>query len=369
MPGVYYLQLEDKVNLCKSGFEPVVVEEHKTIPIAVIYAEPSTVIDCVIKSIVLTSEREDNVNYVWSLDGEIVENVQELEVDETGSYGLFAVDTLTGCMNEADLVITSFIEYPIIYINLVDTLDCNQSVVTIDASSSQQGPNISSNWLNQNGAVIGSDETTISVTDPGTYYFTSIDNNNGCENIDTVVVTSFENDVDVDLTPNVEFQSGDIVQLDASVNIDLELIDSIYWESSGALSCNDCLNPIVEAPTEGLYTITVIDIYGCIGIATARLIEVIEYDVIIPNIFNPEKDKFNLSASDEVVEILEMSVYDRWGGLIFHTDNILPNDPEAGWDAKFKGEFVEIGVYLYKFEILIVDGTKKTFVGDVTVLR
>jgi gliding motility-associated-like protein len=59
-----------------------------------------------------------------------------------------------------------------------------------------------------------------------------------------------------------------------------------------------------------------------------------------------------------------MQIYNRWGSLIYETNNINP-----GWDGTFNGDSCPDGVYFY-----IIDATgfsKKTYHlhGTVTLLR
>lgn len=84
-------------------------------------------------------------------------------------------------------------------------------------------------------------------------------------------------------------------------------------------------------------------------------------DLSMPNIFTPngdaKNDRFNLSFLPEQSHI---KVYNRWGKLVFETDNAAT----VHWDGKNKeGELVSNGVYFYVLEVYNV---KKT--GTVQVL-
>jgi len=60
-----------------------------------------------------------------------------------------------------------------------------------------------------------------------------------------------------------------------------------------------------------------------------------------------------------------MEVYDRWGGRIFRSENIL-----VGWDGKKNGKECPGGVYVYKivFSVDIVPGNQER-VGTVALVR
>jgi gliding motility-associated-like protein len=63
-----------------------------------------------------------------------------------------------------------------------------------------------------------------------------------------------------------------------------------------------------------------------------------------------------------------MSIFDRWGNLMFVRENFEPNIPSNGWDGTFNGMRVEQGVYVYKVEYESRVG-KRMIGGDITVLR
>jgi gliding motility-associated-like protein len=83
-----------------------------------------------------------------------------------------------------------------------------------------------------------------------------------------------------------------------------------------------------------------------------------------PNAFTPNADgrndvfkPFDLSA---IIQY-NMMVYDRWGAKIFET-----NDPNVGWDGKFRGEDVPDGGYVYSVNLVYLTG--KRFAGGGTVI-
>jgi gliding motility-associated-like protein len=64
-------------------------------------------------------------------------------------------------------------------------------------------------------------------------------------------------------------------------------------------------------------------------------------------------------------EGFEMRIYDRWGELIFKTNNVY-----EGWNGKVKGVDAKNDVYVYKIRCFTtVKNIKKEFVGHVTLYR
>lgn len=114
-----------------------------------------------------------------------------------------------------------------------------------------------------------------------------------------------------------------------------------------------------------LYKVIGTDEYGCKNTDSVW----IELDTIktifIPNSFSPNNDHFNDYYSPKGVgfELLHMSVYDRWGIVLYENDGEF-----AGWDGTYQGFTVPEGIYLvrmkYRFCSQII---YKSF--TITVLR
>ena len=61
-------------------------------------------------------------------------------------------------------------------------------------------------------------------------------------------------------------------------------------------------------------------------------------------------------------------IYDRWGSLIFETGNIELNEPNLGWDGRYKGQDV-MGVFTFYATVRFVDQSEAQYEGSVTVVR
>lgn len=74
--------------------------------------------------------------------------------------------------------------------------------------------------------------------------------------------------------------------------------------------------------------------------------------VFVPDAFTPNGDGFNdiLEAKSEQLQSFDMSVMNRWGVVVFHSDDI-----SKGWDGTFEGTNAPVGYYYYKM----------TFVDDI----
>jgi gliding motility-associated-like protein len=259
-----------------------------------------------------------------------------------------------------------------IKLEALDTLTCITKEVSISAAGSQMGNTISYEWKYEDGTVISTSPIiNISANQPGDYYLTLVDSNNGCTNTDTVTVFEFKNEVNLDITPVITFKPGQDVQLQFTVNIPNNEIKVIVWTPTTNLSCSDCLAPIVSNPISGTYSVTVEDIFGCIGMAEVRLLEEFIPEVYIPNIIklsDATNNGFTVFGKEFLADILQLKIFDRWGNVMFAKNNFKPNIQSEGWNGKLNNKEVVQGVYVYLVEVILTNGEKLTFTGDITVI-
>ena len=96
----------------------------------------------------------------------------------------------------------------------------------------------------------------------------------------------------------------------------------------------------------------VTDTNTCVGDTLIAVFVGPEFSFYVPSAFTPNGDGLNdvwkPVGSGLNGAKYEMIVFDRWGQLVFKT-----NDLEIGWDGKNmnNGEFVPAGIYPYKFRI------------------
>jgi len=55
--------------------------------------------------------------------------------------------------------------------------------------------------------------------------------------------------------------------------------------------------------------------------------------------------------------------------MVYQIDNLILNDPRAGWDGIHKGDTAPSGVYIWFAEIEFIDGRKEIIKGDVSLFR
>lgn len=190
---------------------------------------------------------------------------------------------------------------------------------------------------------------------------------NGCE-------VSASATLSAPLIPNIELGQDLTVNLAESAQIILAHdtpLDSFFWQLTPGLSCYDCPQPIATPYETTTYTLTAEAPGGCTDTDSLTIFVQKIRDVYIPNVFSPnddgENDYFTVYGGPEVQE-LKLEVFSRWGELLFRQIGGA-NEDRSGWDGMFRGDPVTSGVYVWRAEILFVDGLKLSYEGDVTVVR
>jgi len=122
---------------------------------------------------------------------------------------------------------------------------------------------------------------------------------------------------------------------------------------------------VLSRITEGRYTVNVTDINGCTVRDSVRIKGMNKICLIIPDAFSPNRDLVNDIWNIENIDLypkVEISVYNRWGQLIWKSDPGYP----VPWNGRSRGEDLPIDSYHYL--INLHNGTKP-LAGDVTLVR
>lgn len=91
------------------------------------------------------------------------------------------------------------------------------------------------------------------------------------------------------------------------------------------------------------------------------------------NAFSPngdnQNDYFFPQDGGDILRIRRFSIFDRWGAVVFSSDDIAPNYPRSGWDGSYHGLPAPVGVYVWAMETDFRDGSTRIERGDVTLIR
>lgn len=309
-------------------------------------------------------------------DGEkMIEPTEEIFGEGcTGGTVVRTWSRMDQCGNETSVeqtIIFEGLELPISRLGEDFVLDCVENTATLDVGLCYITDNTSIQWVNQEGEVLSTEESCL-ISEPGSYYLILTDLTFDCESsVDEINIGYDESYALEPLladTTIVKAEKG--FTFSPNLFFDESLIQSILWETDASLSCFDCLRPDLSNYMDGDVLYLTIHV-GDDCIYTASTVIGIEYEtrVFIPNIFNPNSDEnFTIYSNGEVVEILQMQIFDRYGNRLFENKLFEPNDTSFGWDGSFLGEELMSGVYVYRF-VYLAKGKKHDVVGDITLIN
>lgn len=217
----------------------------------------------------------------------------------------------------------------------------------------------------------GSEESQRVIEDIGLYSVTVYD---GCD-VSVIDYDVLIEDFWLDIIPeSLQIDLGTSTPINATyfageANITFDWVDPL----GNSLSCYDCLATVATPLDDVRYTLQMAVENGC-TYRDSVLVDVRkDRAVFIPNAISPNGDGVNeyfyVQSKLNNVEVSKMSIFDRWGNLVFMTENIPVNQESAGWDASFNGQPVNSGVFVYVIELKFVDGFIRQRSGDVTVIR
>lgn len=236
--------------------------------------------------------------------------------------------------------------------------------------SSSLGSSLSFRWDMGDGTVIQDTAVTHTYTQPGVYEAVFYAQSSPrCYDTVRVIVT-------VDGTPNAQiipppqpsslgyFVASPIVFTAASGPYNVRY----FWQADSQAAGTGPAYTIsyLQKGTYCVY-LTVESQLGCIDTAS-YCFEVSGYTLLVPNAFTPNGDGINdrFVVIGYGMEFLELSVYDRWGELIYSsrgTEQIV-------WDGTKNGSPVPEGVYVYLLRYRPVDKTQiEVRTGTITLLR
>lgn len=158
-----------------------------------------------------------------------------------------------------------------------------------------------------------------------------------------------------------------IIKLHLDILPDFEFTDSVYTQDVFTWKVNQ-----QRYSASGIYRQNFLSSLGCDSIHWLVLTINKDLQIYYPNVINTssqQNDHFNLFVFGQQAIIDDLSIFDRWGNLIWQTIQLVPNDTQQGWNGKSNEQFVLPGVYVWNARIKLQDGSIILKSGDLTVVR
>jgi gliding motility-associated-like protein len=150
-------------------------------------------------------------------------------------------------------------------------------------------------------------------------------------------------------------------------------IISINWTPVTGLSCTNCLNPLASPQNTTDYIVDVVNSGGCKASDSIKITVICnDNNIFVPNTFSPNGDGVNdifYVRGKGLNTIPSMTIYNRWGQIVFQKKDFAPNDPSAGWDGMINGKKAPMDVYIYTIEIICDNSTLVPYHGNVALIR
>jgi gliding motility-associated-like protein len=243
----------------------------------------------------------------------------------------------------------------------------------MDISTVTSGTITAWNWNFGGIATSTSQNANYCFTTTGQHQVTlSTTTTNGCTPVSNpTIINVFQSpDADFNPSPNSISIFDSIVTMNNQSSLD---VTNWYWDFGNGVT----LSPNIPNPTYGYpigvetnYTITLIvqNASGCYDTITREITVNPEFTFYIPNTFSPDNDGKNDTFFGKGIGIseYELSIYDRWGELIFRTEDI-----NEGWNgiAKNGNKVAQQDVYVWKVNLKDVLHKRHDYIGTVTIIK
>lgn len=294
--GSYTVVITDDSNGCTAE-TMVTVEEDIIDPIA--DAGEDDILNCDATSVSLNGEDSStgtNISYDWFNEGNV--NIgTEISVDvmESGTYTLIVTNTDNGCTNAAEVVIDTDENVPDIDAVVDGIIDCTNTIVTLDGSSSEGNGPLAFQWLDATNTEITTDEIT-TVENTGIYTLIITDEDNGCTAQSTVeVLDNLLDPIALIADPDLLTCTNDLVELNAAASTGSGTL-TYQWENSAGGNLG--ITSTIDVMDAGTYEVMVTDTEnGCTSSTTVMVDE---------NTITPSPD----AVSDDILtcEILNVTL-------------------------------------------------------------
>jgi len=261
--GTYVLTVTNTVNNC-TAMDAVIISENRTLPM--VAAGDGGSLTCNTTTITLngTGDTNQHVVYLWTTaTGNFIDDAEATllmpTIDAAGTYTLTAIDTLTGCTNFSEVVVTENTVLPIANAGGDKQIDCTNARVILDGSGSM-GDSITYLWTTSNGNIISSDTILTPTVDAAGFYVLTVSNIiTGCMATDTVEVTQDATLPQVTLSGDLQIgcTDSDTIQVAGNATMGDNIV--YLWTTNGGEIIGDTTTLQTLIVGVGSYTLTATD--------------------------------------------------------------------------------------------------------------
>ena len=300
----------------------------------------------------------------------------------SNQYTVIGVDNLNGCIDTAYFDVADGRDYPVVNnpeAPAPSVLDCGTTNAKLSPIITSSAAALTYSWSGgpSTATLSGINTKTLTTSSIGEYNILVTNTISGC-------ATSAQMSVkDGSLTVGFDADSYEgfapmVVTFNNTSTSSLGNSNIQSWWNYGnsvtgtitAATSQSITTTITKYDQPGTYSVTMWAMKGsCLGSFTRVIKVMAPSEMVVPNIFTPNGDKVNdlffLKATN--LSNLEMSIYDRWGHLVYA---INTDKGQMEWDGKNQaGAECSEGVYFYTLKATGKDGASYEKRGNITLTR
>lgn len=318
-------------------------------PIPTMTANAADALICIGNGTIISAASPNVLSYSWSPSADITNPISSATTaspKNTTNYIVEGTDS-NGC-KVRDSVLVSVKQLPVFAVNPSTAGVCKGDAVTLTASGGDEYA-----WFPLTGLSV-SDQPVVTASPDVSTRYQAIITDNICNMADTLFAT-----VNITSLSNIAVtKSNDIDCIIGTTSLRATGGVTYNWSPGIYLSDSTIAAPVAAPLQTTTYRVTVSNTLGCTGVdsITVNVFKGrVENGYKMPGAFTPNgdgnNDCFNVRKWGTLTG-LDFSVYDRWGKLIFHTNNSADC-----WDGTYKGQPQPPGAYVYQVRAQALCGT------------
>jgi gliding motility-associated-like protein len=206
------------------------------------------------------------------------------------------------------------------------------------------------NWLDENGDVVSS---YFQLMNPDTSVFSyHVQSTNACPSVLSNLYLNQSSELRYTISNDTTITIGESTQLFCNNGM------TWSWSPSYILDCDDCQDPIASPEESTTIFLKMTDSNYCEYLDTIRIGVDEKTFLHIPTAFTPNGDGSNdhFYLSGKNICSGEFSIYNRWGKLVYRTNDIFDH-----WDGTYMGNLQKMEGFNLVGRIRFCDDTEEVF--------
>jgi gliding motility-associated-like protein len=195
-------------------------------------------------------------------------------------------------------------------------------------------------------------------------YIVTVTNHDTCKSTDTCDVL-FHPIPTVDIGEDSSIYKGELLIFNPIIS-GIVNKKGFKWTPSNLFYCDSCIEQKIELAANSYIKLFYRDANTCFNSDSIYINVLPVFDFGFPTAFSPNGDGVNdyFEINGGPVKNLELSIYNRWGEKIYESIG-----SKSKWDGKYKGEYVNTGVYSYVATIYEYGRKIKEKWGTMTIVK